>query len=201
MANERGSALVTVILVVLVLTMVGLAALLFMTVEDTISGNDRYQKEALYLAEVGLREGELRMGDPPGGGIDELLQYTHAANDVPLSLDDCVGYQYLGTVLTDTAGQPLYNVAVQYMGAGGSVDRTGFYSVYIRNNRQDGAGSATLDADGYVDILSVGTVQDPNGRILFQKILAEEFFLGQAGSGQVLQKGVTAGGTGSATYD
>ena len=58
MRHEKGSALITIVLVVFVLTMVGIAGVLYMTVEDRISGNDQILKGALYAAENGLRRGE-----------------------------------------------------------------------------------------------------------------------------------------------
>ena len=58
MRNQKGSALITVVLVVFVLTMVGIAALFFMSTEDRISGTDRLQKAAFYAAETGMRWGE-----------------------------------------------------------------------------------------------------------------------------------------------
>lgn len=188
MKEERGSALITVILVVLVLTMVGLAALFFMTVEDTISGNDRLQKEALYLAEVGLRAGETRMATVGVAQITTLLQYSNPNNQVPPLLRDATGYQYLGTVLTDTSNQPLYSVAVTYTTEG--QPRVGYYSVYVRNNPNDTAGSPTQDADGIIDIVSSGVVRTPNGDVSAQKVVSEEFFLGSAqGSTLGPQKG------------
>ena len=41
MNSERGSALIIVVLVVFVLTMVGIASVMFMTMEDRLSGNDK----------------------------------------------------------------------------------------------------------------------------------------------------------------
>ncbi len=203
MNAQRGSALITVILVVLVLTMVGLSIRLFMGIEDTISGNDRYQKEATYLAEVALREGEAKMATVGVAQITPLLQYSNANNQVPPTLAQCQGTQYLGTVLTDSSNSALYNKTIAYnvtsSNSGG--DRVGYYSVYVRNNKQDYAGSPTIDQDGYIDILGVGTVKDTSGRIAYQKILCEEFFLGSANSGTLgPQIGGSSAGTNAASY-
>lgn len=193
MRREKGSALITVILVVLVLTMVGLAALYYMTIEDTISGNDRYQKEALYLAEVGLRAGEARMAGIGVAQINSLLTYVNANNSPPPGspiplLTQATGYQYLGAVLTDAGNQPLYNISITYTTEGGP--RTGHYSVYVRNNPNDTAGSWTDDRDGRVDVIASGVVTSPSGAIVAQKVLSEEFFLGSAqGSTLGPQKG------------
>lgn len=198
MNAQRGSALITVILVILVLTMVGLSIMLYMSIEDTISGNDRFQKEATYLAEVGLREGEAKMATTGVAQITTLLQYSDANNQVPPTLDQCTGVQYLGTVLTDASNSPLYNKTIAYnvtsSNTGG--DRTGYYSVYVRNNKTDTAGSPTIDQDGFVDIIAVGNVKDTSGRITYQKILAEEFFLGSANNASL---GPQIGGSSAST--
>jgi len=196
MKCEKGSALITVILIILIITTVGLAGMLFMNIENTISGNDRYQKEALYLAEVGLKAGEAKIAQIGVSQITGLLQYSNANNDIPPSLDDCTGVDYLGTVLTDTSANPLYNIPVHYnTGASGSGDRTGYYSVYVRNNKRDSAGSPTIDADGYIDIISVGMVKDSSGNVKFQKILSEEFYQGKATSGKGGQIGGSTANT------
>lgn len=180
MFREKGSALVTVILVVLVMTMVGLAAMLFMTVEDTISGNDRYQKEAFYLAEIGLRAGESVLSSVGVSQITTLLQHNDTHNQIPVIWPgDAKGFTYLGTVLYTPTNTAMYMVPVAYSSTTG-LPRTGYYNVYVRNDRMDTAGSATIDANGRLDMIAVGVVQGPSGNVQYTKILEEEFFLGSA---------------------
>ena len=57
--RERGSALVSVILVLLVLTIVGVGIAYFTSMEDRLSGNTRITKAGFYAADAGLRRGEL----------------------------------------------------------------------------------------------------------------------------------------------
>lgn len=201
MSSQKGAALISAILVVLVLTMVGLAILLFMNVEDTISGNDRSQKAALYLAEIGLRQGEQKIASTGASQITSLLQHQNTHNNVPPSLSQCSGTDYLGTVLTDAANQPLYLVSEQYSpGVSGAPADRGFYSVYVRNNRQDPSGSTTVDNDGYVDIVSQGILLDGAGNIQYQKIVSEQFFLGSSGGSSGGTYGGNQGNTNSSSY-
>ena len=62
--SQRGIALITVILMLLVLTALGIGVVVLMTQEDRITSQQDLQKLALYAAEVGLRRGE-RICDPP----------------------------------------------------------------------------------------------------------------------------------------
>ncbi|HPW54731.1 MAG: hypothetical protein KA072_03425 [Thermoanaerobaculaceae bacterium] len=56
--KQRGIALVTVVLILLVLTVLGLTATIMMTQEDRLSSRMELQKEAFYAAEAGMRHGE-----------------------------------------------------------------------------------------------------------------------------------------------
>ena len=56
--KPRGSALVSVILVLLVLTIVGVGIAYFTSMEDRLSGNTRIAKAGFYAADAGLRRGE-----------------------------------------------------------------------------------------------------------------------------------------------
>ena len=56
--KSRGSALVSVILVLLVLTIVGVGIAYFTSMEDRLSGNTRITKAGFYAADAGLRRGE-----------------------------------------------------------------------------------------------------------------------------------------------
>ena len=215
MRKEKGSALITVILVTLVLTMVGLAAMLFMSVENTMSANDQGQKEALYLAETGLRAAESKIGSLPVDSsiINSQLEgnsYSTDGTTAPQSLQYCTGYAYPGVVLTSVSASPgsqafgpnfLASVPVSYTPLGSTSDRTGYYTVYIRNNPQDYSGSCTIDGDGFVEVVSVGQVLAA-GQVKYEKILQETFFLGLGGQGTnwVLQKGLNAGGTNAGMY-
>jgi len=192
--RESGSALVTVILVVFVLTMVGIASLLYMTVEDRLSSNDQQQKAAMYAAESGLRRGELELNDQATANaaiLSTMISYTSGTTPA-LTLPD-TGYS--ATILRTAyggGGVELSDVSLPSAGGG-----TLTYSLYVRNNKEDTSGSATVDGDKRINIVSVGIFQDATGRT-FRKILEEQMYTGGAGGIGGLQIGGNAGGTGSA---
>ena len=61
--GTRGSALVSVILVLLVLTIVGVGIAYFTSMEDRLSGNTRIAKAGFYAADAGLRRGEALLNE------------------------------------------------------------------------------------------------------------------------------------------
>lgn len=190
MRNENGSALITVILVVLVLSMIGVAALVYMSVEDKVSGSDRLQKEALYAAETGIRAGETALGAQLnlGKSVKQMLAMgtsgivtpgvSPGVPVFPLSQTGAAyDAQHLGTYMYDSSGAaPLANQPIPYMTLGGATDNSrAFYSVYIRNNPEDTSGTPTVDVDGRIQLVSAGYVSDRNGGVLAVKIVAEGF--------------------------
>ena len=77
--RRRGSALITVILVVLVLTVVGLGIAYFTSTEDKISGNAKMSRVGFYAAEAGLRQAEALVTNftsALGGNASSLLTGT-----------------------------------------------------------------------------------------------------------------------------
>ena len=81
--KTRGSALVSVILVLLVLTIVGVGIAYFTSMEDRLSGNTRITKAGFYAADAGLRRGEALLGevinlDPVICGAQSLSQLLTA---------------------------------------------------------------------------------------------------------------------------
>lgn len=185
MHKERGSALVIIILVVFVLTMVGIAGVLFMTMEDRLSGNDKLTKEALYAAEIGLRAGESVVKTQCASGSDGITAM----------LTGSTTYQPPGTgYLAYSAGTAYQNVVIAAPGAKETVT----YSIFVRNNIDDTAGSsATQDEDSKINIVTLATVSDPSGRGI-TKILEEQMFVGGAGGGKDLQLQGNTGATGAA---
>ena len=193
-SRETGSALITVILVVFVLTMVGIAGLLYMTVEDRLSSNDQQQKAALYAAESGLRRGEKEIVDQATANaaiLSIMLSYT--SGSVPALNPPGGGYN--ATILKASyasGGVELANVTLP-ASSGGSLT----YSLYVRNNGDDTSGSATVDGDKRINVISVGVFRGPTGRT-FRSVLEEQMFTGGAGGFGGLQVDANGGGTGSA---
>lgn len=209
--KERGSALVSVILVLLVLTIVGVGIAYFTSMEDRLSGNTRIAKAGFYAADAGLRRGEALLSkvvnlnptacgtvsvsqllvarsgsDPkvPGGGYPALLLDLSTFN----SSSACLG----------TDAQAYTNVSIPPPTAVSVVDRV-TYSLYLRNNVDDASGTETVDTDNIVNLVSVGTVQLATG-VLVTKIVEEQLNLGATGAMASTQKGVNPAGTGSGTY-
>jgi hypothetical protein len=184
MDRERGSALISVILVVFVLTMVGIAGVLYMTMEDRLSGNDKLQQTCLYAAELGLAEAEVKTKAAAGnsGEINALLTAATPYLTPP-------GGGYMGVPL----GAGFTDEPVT-LPAGAPGDLT--WTAYVRNNGDDLTGSsATVDRDEIINVIVVATLAMPGGRNV-TRILEESIDAGSAGGGQDLMKGLNIGGTG-----
>ena len=174
---EKGSALITIVLVVFVLTMVGIAGVLYMTVEDRISSNDKLVQAGLYAADAGLRRAEQVVFDAVTNDPAALGTMFTRTSTVP-NLNP-PGGGYAGIPLLDPATATEMH-AVPIHQPAGVVDRVQ-YSLYIRNNQDDTSRSETVDGDNKANILAVGQVVDPSGRVLAEKILEEQMNLGGAG--------------------
>lgn len=203
-SRERGSAVVTVVLVVLVLTMVGVAALIFMSLEQNLTLADRLAKETLYICEAGMRQGEAAIrGNSGSMGINALLNYASPHSIIPSDMEECSDSEHLGAILFNPdTGTAYYQVTPTFYTPPG-----GYYAVfslYVRNNPDDPSHSPYLDNDSRLKVVCVGEVYmggpptDPNARLVGRKV-AEEMM----GTGLIMsssdQKGGSSAGTGS-TY-
>jgi hypothetical protein len=210
--KERGSALVSVILVLLVLTIVGVGIAYFTSMEDRLSGNMRITKAGFYAADAGLRRAEVVLSGlsalsgtcapvslnailstgatptltVPGGGWNNPA--------IPLDLTGLSTPACLTPL--GIAQQKYTNVPVPVVGATPVVDRA-TYSLYIRNNVDDASGDLTVDNDGLINVVSVGTVTLTAGTTL-TRILEEQLLLTTGGAFGSSQKNLNAGGTGTA---
>ncbi len=205
--NERGSALVSVILVLLVLTIVGVGIAYFTSMEDRLSGNTRIAKAAFYAADAGLRRAELALSDTAGlksactpitltqilsTGATPTLSVPGGGNPaIPLDLTGAAFTQADCLPATDQINY--LGIPVPVVAATPVVDRA-TYSIYVRNNIDDASGSATLDSDSMINIVSVGTIQLVAGTSV-TRILEEQLLLSPGGSFGGTQKGLEAGGT------
>jgi len=206
--RNRGSALVSVILVLLVLTIVGVGIAYFTSMEDRLSGNTRIAKSAFYAADAGLRRAELALSDTAGmkstcapitltqilstggtpvlnvpGGGNPAIPLDLSSFPGPPCLSDLDRIKYLDIPVPVVAGTPV-------------VDRA-TYSLYVRNNADDAVGTATTDNDNIINIVSVGTIRLVAGTSI-TRILEEQVVLSVGGSFGSSQKGLNAGGTGTA---
>lgn len=204
--KARGSALVSVILVLLVLTIVGVGIAYFTSMEDRLSGNTRIAKAGFYAADAGLRRGEAllnefvnlesatcgaptlslllaaRTGSPlkvPGGGYDALVLDL---STLPVAMAACLGVD----------ARPYKDVTIPAPSV--SVVDQVTYSLYLRNNTDDALGTDVADGDQIVNLVSVGTVTLAAG-VLVTKIVEEQLLLSTGGASTGAQKNVNAGGT------
>jgi len=191
---SRGSALVTVILVVLILTVIGIGIAYFTQMEDRLSGNSRVMRAAFYAADAGIRKGETVISGVNSAGLplDSVLQYLGATP--PLSPP---GGGWQAVILNaqdpeDSAIKEFLNMPITLPGA--VVDR-GDYSLYVRNNQEetDPAASPTVDRDSIINLISVGRIVAFGGN--YTKILEEQLIVGATGTVGGGQKLVNAGGT------
>ena len=210
-SNQRGVVMVTVVLLLLVLTVLGMAAAIMMTGEDRSSSRSELAKEALYVAESGLRRGEVVLTNNvtySNPTLRSLLTYTPVADcqaTTPTKPTPPTGagtwdVGHLGTYLRAGGlnGAELSNVDVTAtFGLPGN--RRALYSVYVRNNEADLAGP-TDNTDAIIRLISVGWVATANGQPLVVKILEEEYNYGQQTMGISGQKQGDTGGTGSGLF-
>ncbi len=221
---RRGSALITVLLVALVLTVVGLGIAYFATTEDKISGNTEMARVGFYAAEAGLRDAEARVSnfaqlknsdatelidlvDSSGASIDtrpwpEGDVYTPPGGGRPAYLLELSGTKFRNIVIPQDLGNP---------------STRAMYSIFVRNNEEDEtitggvvtAGGNNQDTDKKVNIVVVGqmVLVDPNTKapilrdgvptIGITKVLEEQLYTEVEGSATATQKGTNVGGTSS----
>ena len=215
--SERGSALITVILVALVLTVVGLGIAYFASTEDRTSGNVRMAQTGFYAAEAGLRDAETAVttylransgaatnllakagknmakypaGDlyePPGGGRPAYLLKGSAG-------------------MAGLEGRDFSNVLLPAPPGDTGTRTRAMYTVFIRNNEEDGGGD-NADNDNRVNLIVVGqaVLIDGSGNVVVDaagnptigitKVLEEQLDSKLEGLAAATQKGANAGGT------
>jgi hypothetical protein len=214
MDRERGSALLMVVIVLLVLSGIGMAMVVFTETDQDSIRWGTHSKDALYVAEMGLRVGESVLAEAASVSADTVLQHVSVARtvaaprEVPLFPEHPGEYdlQHLGTYLTD-GGVELANrpIALPTPASGRTMPEA-FVSLYVRNNAADIAVAdadpvtdARQDNDFIVNLVSVGWVQ-VGGRVLAVKILEEQYGWFGVGQEPSVQKLKDAGGTSSAQF-
>jgi hypothetical protein len=221
--SQKGMALITVILLLLVLTVLAMTAAVMMTQEDRTSSRADLQKAAFYVAEAGLRRGEdaLRLaplvngtdllGHPSVSTVDGLDsdRVRHPYGGVLESWDG----NHLGTFLVDVANcadlsadeacGELANQEIPLAIVGADVGRAARYSLLVRNNPEDSrppTGTPTTNTDTRLRLISVGVIYGSTGQTLAMKILEEEYNYAGVTQAPSTQKLSDAGGTSSGLY-
>lgn len=213
--NENGSALLVAVVVMLVLSGVGMGIIALTDSDRADTSWNSHAKNALYVAEIGLRRGETVLAGTPSTpvAISNILSRTSTSQTgvvspyVPVVPQDPTQYDLtrLGTYLV-TGGNELANQQVTLPDSPtGRPLPDAFYSLYVRNNPNDGnvadfSGSlATLDSDFTVNLVSVAWITRA-GNILAIKILEEEYHWAAIDQDPSAQKLKDAGGTSSALF-
>ena len=206
---ERGIALITVLLIMLVLTAVGVGLSLLSRQEDRTANRQEMQQAALYAAEAGLRRGE----DILDATAYNNVVITTMLNHVPVAETPVVEPQvpqhpttqlqydatHLGTYLTATppGGFELANQEIPMAPSGSTTGRRAFCSLYIRNNTDDTG--PLVNSDPKIQLISVGWIVQA-GKPIAVKIVGEEFNWSGVNQGSSLQKQINPGGTGAGVY-
>jgi len=214
--GQRGAAIITVVLILLVLTVLGITAAMLMTQEDRTSARQDHLRAALYVAEAGLRRGEEAIqtlrGDRIGDALvlaSSSLQNWHSDPAKPIihpvwARPATWDVEHLGTyarLTYDTAGaaeMANQEVSLAMDSRAGGPPLRAFFSLYLRNNPEDASGTVTADNDQIVRLVSVGWVANVDGRPLAVKILEEEFDLSAEFVARGTQEGQNQGGTNQA---
>jgi hypothetical protein len=212
--NEKGSALLVAVVVMLILSGVGMGIIALTDTDTADTSWNSHAKNAMYVAEIGLRRGEAVLAATAATAIDPLLQNTSTAStpvvtpNIPVFPTDPTQYDLtrLGTYLV-SGGVQLANQQVTLPASPtGRPLPDAFYSLYVRNNPNDvnvadfNAGTAaTQDDDFTVNLVSVAWVAKA-GNVLAVKILEEEYAWAGIDQDPSSQKLKDAGGTSSAQF-
>ena len=204
-SNERGSALILVLIISTVLLLIGLAVSFVATAEIRVASLDRDHKAARYVAELGVKQAEAALFESWAtqqwdddldntGGLGRPAQ-EDGADQVPLSLNDdsldrngLIVYRWSQTN-PGQVNSALYRVPVNIRGGNNAR-----YTVWVRNNQDDYSGSISEDLDSMVDIIALGEVLDISGGVRARAFLGETISPSGSGARNYDQKGLGAGG-------
>jgi hypothetical protein len=179
--NEQGSVIVAALMILVLLTIIGIAATHMSTTEISISTNSLLYERAFYTAEAGLEHAKESL----------KLQFVEF-NDVIIrgggdpkwdfALDGSVDGKPAASDTDYAGGVPWISNA--------NLDGVN-YSVAIWNN--DDGGSATADNDGLIFVRSVAV--GPRGERCSVEVLLEGMASGGPVSGYTAQEGAGSGKT------
>lgn len=210
--RQQGSALLMVVVILLVLSGLGMAMLALTDSDREAVSWNNHVKDALYVAEMGLRVGEDVLTNATSANADVLLQHVSQAQTtavtpaVPVFPQMPMQYStaQLGTYLTSGGNELANQQAALASSPSGRANPDAFYSLYVRNNPDDisvsdnnVATNANQDNDFRLNLVSVAWVAR-GGQVLAVKILEEEFNWSGVNQDPSGQKSKDSGGTGSA---
>jgi len=212
--SQRGATMITVIVILLMLSAIGMAAIYMTEREQRVAGTDINYQQALYVAEAGLRRGETVLNAVNAMDVDTILQHVSASTSpavspgIPAFPQTAAAYTVanLGTYLVEGGAELAAVEAPMASFPSGGGAAQAFYSLYVRNNINDVSvtdnnlgTNANEDNDFIVSLVSVGWVQVAD-QVLAVKILEEEYAWSGVGQAPSAQKLKDAGGTSSAQF-
>ncbi len=187
--GERGTILVVVMLIMVVLLGMGMSGLFLTKSNVQMLTNTNLRNQALYVAEAGLERARDILNGPVTPDLTALLGGAgHVANpedEIPNALDSVYGLPVgRGAILTDTAGVPLFRVNYPTSVSHGEAvpgnprvmanSLMGIYSVYIRNDTAEcRMGKFTVDGvaaggNQVVVVRSEGTASDGRTTVVLE---------------------------------
>jgi type IV pilus assembly protein PilX len=160
--EENGFALVTAMILLVVLTVIGIAATQTSMFEIMISGAERRKNAAFYAAEAGLEHGKMVVGPLISTNIGAAADPTVQKPELTFLLDGSSDGWDAAT--TDEEGNTTFEVGARTAALENQPIGDGYtYSVRIYDNRSDSDMSPTVDGDGMVILSSQAS--KPNGGV------------------------------------
>jgi PilX N-terminal len=178
--DDKGMALITVLLILVLLTTLGMYSIWTSNSETALGGNERLNKMAYYVAEAGLNEAETRLGQ-----ISGQPYYVPGSEKADIEANPSISWSYSGLVNV-TNGFGSYSTYIyptfENTWNGGYHNYTAFHTpanwlvLYNRAFRYPDSpvpGSPTIGFPVY-HVISRGWIRDPGGRIISQAMLSAD---------------------------
>lgn len=148
LADNRGFALISSMIFLVVLTVIGIAATNTATIETMISASEKNRQMAFFAAEAGVEHGKMILKDRAG---ENFKQTRNTDWDFAL---DASGPNVTATDYTSriTGEESFIWIRNRALGA------TAQYTVMVRNNEDGGA--INDDTDGIIVLTSLATLND-----------------------------------------
>lgn len=155
---QKGIALITAILMLVVLSVIGIIAVNVTTIGAKITGNTRTSKQAFYMAEAGIERAreKIRKEVEDGHSISDQLNSVKGSNGILVDSTNVANFS-----ATDADDVPFINEPI--LGSGG-------YKVYLTNDSSEGVTSLT-DTNSQVTLTSFGTGPDNSQAVIQATVL------------------------------
>jgi type IV pilus assembly protein PilX len=148
-SRQRGAALVVALILLLVLTLLGVAALRTTTLEERMAANSQERNRAFHAAESGLTQGLLSM--LPGAALSSLI-YNPPSSGSQMLNNDASATTRSGATITaevvDSGPMPV--------GSGTEANQGTNLAAYYFNVTSTGGNNMTAGADGLASAAATG---------------------------------------------